>query len=109
MRDALIRLFDKGLEKKQIADPAGIHPSNISRIARGQQRATHETWVALHLAHPSDIPPPLGYSPPDVAGMFHDRARAIRIIQNLVEIERVSADRFELLERLTQIRHGNRH
>ena len=43
---------------KELQEKSGVHATNISRIARGEQNPTFSTWMSLYEACPRDFPPP---------------------------------------------------
>lgn len=60
LRDALQLLADRiGYGGwKEIGETAGLHPSGVGRIAKGETVPSVETWRKLYRAFPRDIPPP---------------------------------------------------
>jgi transcriptional regulator with XRE-family HTH domain len=60
LRNALQRLADRiGYGGwKEIGEAAGLHPSGVGRIAKGETTPSVETWRKLYNAFPKDLPPP---------------------------------------------------
>jgi len=60
LRKSLLKLADRlGYGGwKEIGEAAGLHPSGVGRVAKGETVPTYDSWKKLYEAFPNDIPPP---------------------------------------------------